>query len=237
MHLSVRNQAYRKRQKHRPKLPESINEVNISSYGDLTLTKQGKPYYRGRTASSCEVFATDVQLTILAASKSVFVDATFSITPVPFYQVLFISALVGENAYPVATALMPNKLEASYVEVFNLLLAACDENGLELDVENAHSDCETGLINAVKKAFPNARNQLCRFHVVDASHANGQGLRSILNTNSEFKLFYARVRQIFFYPIDLWPRIYLLLLSKLSDETKDHSSVEKFLSYLVRDSF
>ena len=103
MPVSVRNQAFRKREKHRAKLPQTIDDVNISSYADLTTTKNGKPFYRGKTASGSEVFMTDDQIEIAGQTDTIFVDGTFWICPHPFFQVFIISAKVGQNVFPMAT--------------------------------------------------------------------------------------------------------------------------------------
>ena len=106
----VKDQAYRQRKKQRPNLPKTISDVNISSYTDLVTTKRGKPFYRGKSKETGgELFMSDIQIDIAAAADSIFIDGTFSIVPAPFYQVLFIVAKVGENTYPIATALLPNK--------------------------------------------------------------------------------------------------------------------------------
>ena len=60
---------------------------------------------------------SDIQMEIAATVDSIFLDGTFSISPKPFYQVVFITGKVEDNVFPIATALLPNKLEATYREV------------------------------------------------------------------------------------------------------------------------
>ena len=84
---TARDHAYRKKKSKRPKLPTSIDTVDIRSYSDLTTTKDGKPYYRGKTKSGSELFCSDVQLQIAASCESLFIDGTFGTCPFPFYQV------------------------------------------------------------------------------------------------------------------------------------------------------
>ena len=179
---------------------------------------------------------SDTQLEIASSCTSLFVDGTFSICPHPFFQVLFVTGKVGINKFPIATALLPNKLEATYKETFFLIKDICAKNNNDLDVLYVHSDCEQGLINAIKAAFPDAQIRLCRFHIVDAirRHANSNGLRPIINRRSDFKKFYARVRQIFFFPMHLWPEVWKLMLGELGEETKSIPAVQDFIQYLVR---
>ena len=232
---TVKDQAYRQRKAKRPNLPKSIDEVNIPLYSDLTTTKNNKPFYRGKTKGGSELFMSDAQLGIADSADSIFVDGTFSICPQPFYQVLFINAKFGENVYQLATALLPNKLETTYREVLELLRDVVAENGKSLDPLYAHSDCEMAIINAIKFVFPNTQIRLCRFHIVDASrrYANSIGARPLINRHQDFKTFYHRSRQIMFFPIDYWPRIWKLIVNSMSSETTEIPAVQRFMEYLV----
>ena len=232
---SVKDQHYRQRKKLRPNLPHSLKEVDILSYGDLTTTETGKPFYRGKTETGCEIFMSDAQMEAALESDTANIDGTFTMCPEPFFQVVFLRVKVGENRFTVATALLPNKQEKTYTEVLEKLVEVCASVGKELDFVFVHSDCEQAIINSVKKVFSQCRPRLCRFHVVDAIRrfANGNGLRPIINQRSDFKRFYGRVRQIFFFPPSLWPRVWNILVSLLGNETKEIPAVQRFLSYLV----
>ena len=232
---SVKDQGYRQRKVKRPKHPQTLDEVDINAYPDVTVTKDKKDFYRGKTDEGAEVFMSDVQIDIATNCTSVFLDGTFSIAPKPFYQVVFIHGKVGNNKYPIATALLPNKLEKTYREVLEKIRDLCAEQGKPLDPTYFHSDCEMAIINAIRAVFPRATPRLCRFHITDGIRRNGNtgGLRPIINKNHSFKQFYKRVQQIFFFPIHLWPRIWHLILDDLDRETKEEPAVDKFLSYLV----
>ena len=231
----VWDQAYRKKREQRPNLPKSLDEVDIESYPDLTNTADGKPFYRGKTKSAAELFMSDIQMDIAASSQTIFMDGTFAICPFPFYQVVFFSAKVGDNVYPIATALLPNKLEATYKDVLQLIKDVFTENNKVFDPVYVHSDCEFAILNAVKAIFPNAQNRLCRFHVNDAIRRNGDSyaLRPLIKTKKPLKDFYRRITQIFFFPINLWPRIWELVQKQLGD-TINLPGVQSFIEYLVR---
>ena len=156
----MKDQGYRKRRGKRPDLPKTIEDVNISLYADLTTTKQGKPFYRGRTPSCAELFMSDVQIEIASSADTIFIDGTFSTCPAPFFQIVYITAKVDENNDPIATALLPNKLETTYKDVLKLVCDVCEENGKPLDFTYVHSDCEPGLVNNVKANLPNVQPRL-----------------------------------------------------------------------------
>ena len=171
---------------------------------------------------------------IAASSQTIFMDGTFSICPFPFYQVVFLNALVGENVYQIATALLPNKEQQTYTDVLQLIKDICAENNHVFDPVYVHSDCEVAIVNAVQKVFPNAQNRLCRFHINDAARKNkdSHGLRPLINRNQHLKDFYGRIMQIFFFPPNLWPRIWELVKKHLGD-AQDLPGVQSFIDYLV----
>ena len=176
-----------------------------------------------------------VQMTIASLAVALFLDGTFAICPFPFFQVVFFTVKVGQNKYQIAAALLPNKLESTYREVFEKLKAECVANGTPMDLIYVHHDCEMAIINAVRFVFSTASIRLCRFHVVDAirRHANSLGLRPLLRARGDLKKFYARIRQVFCFPPDLQPRVWTLLLSFLGRDTKELPPVVAFLDYLV----
>ena len=105
----VKDQHYRQRKKLRPKLPKTLEEVDIPSYGDLTLTERGHAFYRGKTESGVELFISDTQTEILTVADTGFIDGTFKAIPEPMFQGVFLRVKVGNNRYTVGVALLPNK--------------------------------------------------------------------------------------------------------------------------------
>ena len=181
------------------------------------------------------------QVEIASQCDSLFIDGTFSITPEPFFQVLFINGKNSDNdnVFPIATALMPNKLETSYRDVLEKIQDICQEHGYELEFVYAHCDCEYAIINAIRVVFPCVQVRLCRFHVVDAirRQADGRGLRRVINSHSDFKKLYTRSRQVFFFPTELWPQLWEHMKKQLSDATQDIEAVQNFLVYMVSSCF
>ena len=107
---AVKDQHYRQRKKLRPKLPKTLDEVDIESYGELTTTERGHPFYRGKSDSTCvELWMSDIQMDIAKQATRVFFDCTFLTTPEPLYQTGIFRAKIGDNTYTIATALLPNK--------------------------------------------------------------------------------------------------------------------------------
>ena len=107
----MKDQYYRIRKKQRPNLPKSIEDVDISSYAELTNTERGHPFYRGKTELGIELFMSDKQMEVASQATSLFVDGTFATCPEPFFQTVVLRAKVGENRYTIGTAFLPNKQE------------------------------------------------------------------------------------------------------------------------------
>ena len=231
----ARDTAYRKKREKRPNLPKDIDDVNVRLYTDLLFTKSGEEWYLGRTKGGAEVWMTPTGVAIGGHTNSGGSDATFKITPFPFFQTFLITATYNENTYLIATALMPNKLESTYTEVLELVKAHSESKGVPLDFAYMHMDCEMAVINSFRHVFPGMQIRLCSFHVIDAMrrHANTTGLRPVIKHNPNFSQFYYRVRQIYFFPITIWPRLWKLLKSKLDKDTLDIPAVEGYLHYLV----
>ena len=159
-------------------------------------TKQGKPFYRGKSTSGAKLFMSDCQVDVARQAESIFIDGTFR-------------QLIAKSS--------------------NILLS------VEIKFTQADCDCEQGFINAIRRVFPWVQVRLCRFHVVDAirRNADGKGLRSVKNRRADFKRFYTRIRQVFFFPTELWPRLWKIMYNELGDETKEIPGVQPFADYVV----
>ena len=57
---------------------------------------------------------------------------------------------------------------------------------ITVDFVFVHSDCEPGLINAVKAVLPNIQPRLCPFHIVDAIRRNANSL-GLSSPQSQFR--------------------------------------------------
>ena len=158
----VKDQGYRQRRQERPNEPKTIDDFDLEKYPDLIVDKRGDKLCHGPTKSGSVVVMSKVQATIGGQSTSAMVDCTFSITPAPWFQTLTLLGRVDDSKYPLAVALLPNKLETTYVDVFETIRDICAENGTEMDVLYVHCDCEFALLNAIKTVFPNAQIRLCR---------------------------------------------------------------------------
>ena len=195
---SHRNMYYRIRTKRRPKLPTTIAEVDIESYGDLAKDLNGGPFYRGTTPSNAVLLMTTGGEEIAHRADSIFVDGTWKTCPKPYSMLFVMRAKVGETVHTIAYALMPDKKEKTYKEVLQKMQEICVAANKPLDFAFAHSDCERAIINAIKSVFPDTDIRLCHFHVADSVRrkVGSLGLKALLKTSQDFRTFYGRIQNI-----------------------------------------
>jgi hypothetical protein len=95
-------------------------------------------------------------------------DGTFDACPHLFAQLFTLHVFEHDRLLPVVYCLLPGKTAATYTAVFTALKNAATAAGLQFDPNHILSDFETGLIRAVKTAFPNATHHGCYFHFTQA---------------------------------------------------------------------
>ena len=142
---------------------------------------------------------------------------------------------MDENTYPIAFILMPNKLQQTYTQSLDLVKEMCASNVVQLRFDYLHTDCEMALINAIRHVLPETEIRLCRFHVVDAirRQADTLGLRPVIKNNVNFKTFYDRAKQVFFFPTTLWSCVWELITNDLNEATLGMEAVQEILGYFV----
>ena len=86
-----------------------------------------------------------------------FLNGTFKTAPALFFQIFSILGAVtqvGINrksqtvGLPLVHALLENKKEATYLQVFNVIMQKADEYGLDGEPEHVMTDFELAIINA-----------------------------------------------------------------------------------------
>lgn len=114
------------------------------------------------------IFANPVLLSLLLSKGlDIFIDATFAMTPLPFYQVLIVMVYdyQTELYVPVIYALMTHKIELLYWRVLSELITL---SNWKMNVQYYTSDFEKAIMNACKDQFPEAEHVGCYFHFKQA---------------------------------------------------------------------
>lgn len=92
-------------------------------------------------------------------------DGTFKCCPKPFYQLYSIHGDIGStvettNVMPLIFALLPNKSQATYNILFNLIKSAL----INFKPKKYHSDFERGAMNAIQEVYPEIEIRGCYYH-------------------------------------------------------------------------
>ena len=101
---------------------------------------------------------------LLARGLDLFVDATFAMTPHPFYQVLIIMVhdCQTDLYVPVLYALMTHKCEDLYWRVLSEVIAL---SNWRLNVRNYTSDFELAIMNACRSQFTDKDDPSVGIHI------------------------------------------------------------------------
>ncbi|XP_018494654.1 uncharacterized protein LOC108864134 [Galendromus occidentalis] len=130
--------------------------------------------------------------------EKIYVDGTFSLSPKLFQQVFVVLAERSGFVFPVCYALLPNKSQASYTRMIQLLCTAWPH----FKPTTVSLDFELGLINAFRTTFPDAEMNGCLFHLV--KNMKGKlmdlGLVKRYNQDAEFALYARMIPAVAFFP-------------------------------------
>jgi hypothetical protein len=183
--------------------PKSLQEIDFGVAESILKTSEGESFLIADSGSSdgpnrIAIFATNAALQLLSLCFLLFVDGTFFVTPLLFYQLLSIHCLHQGKYFPAVFALVPNKEKATSQRVFHMLASALAARGFWVPNDpwtTFVSDFEVGLQVALSECFGSAASRGCFFHFAQCiwRFVNGKGWRSLYKSNEHFCL---RVKMI-----------------------------------------
>ena len=152
------------------------------------------------TSNRILIYSTETNLRALTTTGHWFADGTFKVAPELFYQVFTIHALVDNNIIPCVYALLPNKTEDTYFEMFQQLLHLKPT----LHPRTLMIDYEVASRNAVLRVFPDVDVKGCFFHLAQCYYrkvqANGPQQKYI--DDEQFNLDIKMLPALAFVPED-----------------------------------
>ena len=128
------------------------------------------------------IFTSKFQINLVTKCEQIFIDGTFKISPVGYYQIINICGFLKEidGIIPLFMIPVTGKSQYLYENVLKDVLTILNENNIELkDIPKKFMlDFEPGLQNAVKKIFKGVQINGCYFHYVKIlwDHAKKYGL-------------------------------------------------------------
>jgi len=110
------------------------------------------------------LFCADSELRHLYNSDYIVCDGTFQMAPDSAYQVYTLHGYVNGEAVALAWALLPNKSQQSYLEIFGALADAFVRSFGDAGQRTFLTDFEAAAINAIRATFPASVIKGCTFH-------------------------------------------------------------------------
>lgn len=144
------------------------------------------------------IFGRSATATWIGNVNKLYVDGTFSLSPIIFSQVFILSAERGGFVFPILFALLPDKTEDTYRRMFTYISAAWSN----FRPQNISLDFEAGLINAARTVFPVAALDGCLFHLTQnvKKHLRQLGLFKRYTEDPDFALLVRMIPAIAFVP-------------------------------------
>ena len=139
-----------------PPMPKSHSELSLSGEWAATLNGENFLFVDDGEHDKIVIFGTQLFLCHLAEASTFFVDGTFSVCPLIFYQVFTIHIMKYGQTFPMIYPLLLNKQRQTYSRAFLLLKDAAMNNGLTLDPETPLCDFELAIVQASPLNFPKA---------------------------------------------------------------------------------
>ena len=145
------------------------------------------------------VFATQDNLDLLARHDSWYADGTFKTVPLLFYQLYSLCVRVDGCIIPVVYAILPNKTQAMYEQLLQVLLARTDM----LQPSTLVTDFEQGASNAFRLKFPGIECTGCFFHLSQNVYRRVQlnGLQERYANDAQLALAIRMLPALAFVPI------------------------------------
>ncbi|XP_028967131.1 uncharacterized protein LOC108864184 [Galendromus occidentalis] len=144
------------------------------------------------------IFGRESASSWIGLVNKISVDGAFSLAPKMFNQVFAILAERSGFVVPVCYALLPNKTQATYTRILELVREARPQ----FSPDKVSVDFELGLVNAFRTTFPNAEMNGCLFHLV--KNMKGKlmdlGLIRRYNQDADFALSARMIPTLAFIP-------------------------------------
>jgi len=199
------------------------------------------------------LFSSMFGLDLLRKAKTWSGDGTFSVTPLPFYQLYTIMAEIDGHSYPAAYSLLPNKRSPTYHAMFgelksNLLPTA----EIQLNLDHFLIDFECPVMKEIRAVFGSSlRITGCYVHFrrnLWKRLGSAEHMLSLYCKQKSFHVFINCIAGLAFVPPIYVPDYYTELLEKdlgnvlvdmyrnadLSNEAKDsiRESIKQYLDYI-----
>ncbi|CAF1249125.1 unnamed protein product [Adineta steineri] len=164
---TLKNTVSRQRRQIRPPLPKSLDDLPHPLPPLYTITKKKLNFllYDGILGQKRGlIFASQNDIEYLAYQKFWYGDGTFYTSPSIFYQIYSIHTFDEGLSTPCVFALLPDKFESTYLDLFSILIKKIMEISNIIRLECITIDYELAVKNVFCKHFPHVEVKGCLFH-------------------------------------------------------------------------
>ena len=206
---AMRKLIRRTRSKLNPPVPSTLDDLVISDEWTETLADNPERFlfYDNRTDAQSRIilFGSESALRKLASSTTWFIDGNFAMAPPGFLQMYVIRVPLGTTAITTVYALLQNKSQDTYDEMYRTIMNYCEVLGLFPDPLTVLCDFELAVIRSVNDVLGGDINiQACFYHFTQATWRKIQELVLVqcYKTDEDFKMLCAKLDGLAFLPID-----------------------------------
>ncbi|CAF1611018.1 unnamed protein product [Rotaria magnacalcarata] len=164
---TLKNTVSKQRRQTRPPLPKSIQDLPAQLPILYTLTKKNSNFllFNGSLGGKRGlIFASIDDIKYLAYQKFWYADGTFYTSPSIFYQIYSIHAFDEGLSTPCVYALLADKSEETYYDLFSTLIKNIIEISNMIKLEYITIDFEVAVKNVFYKHYPHIQVKGCLFH-------------------------------------------------------------------------
>jgi hypothetical protein len=154
---TLKNTVNKQRRKIRPSIPDRIENIPCPLPSLYSLTKQNSNFllYDGHIGQQRGlIFASPDDIRYLGSQKFWYADGTFYTSPSIFYQIYSIHAFDEGISTPCVFALLADKKEPTYQDLFTVLIKKIKETCEFIQLQSITIDYELAVKNVFDKCFP-----------------------------------------------------------------------------------
>ncbi|CAF1442290.1 unnamed protein product [Rotaria sordida] len=164
---TLKNTVTKQRRKTRPPLPKLLDDLPFPLPSLYTLTGNNTKFllFDGLLGEKRGlIFSSEHDIEYLAYQKWWYGDGTFYTSPSIFYQIYSIHAFDEGLSTPCVFALLADKLESTYHDLFSILMNKIKEKTNMIQLECITIDYELAVKNVFDKHYPHIKVKGCLFH-------------------------------------------------------------------------
>jgi len=184
------------------------------------------------------VFCARTELAALYQSEYVICDGTFEMAPNTAYQLYTFHGFVNGEALPLVWALLPNKTQSTYIEVFTTIRSGLVNAYGDVGCNKTFLiDFELAEINGLRQVFPQSIVKSCSFHFRQALYrrVQAEGLaQEYENVDSEIRRWVRRIMSLTSLPTFAASLIWSWLRLPPVCEPATYVKVQAFSDYVER---